>query len=171
MERDASALDGRMSGIVERYGRDDLWARRLGEIHERNGIGAGIEDPRTRGLAAGGTFEGDALGLGSQLCAPSTAPLDASTVKILFEPAAVATSIESSSLIWIAYGVARAMPGSGCLGGSGSRSKNFGESGESFWKAMLVIRFRKARFSSSLRPCFLVPARPFASLRAHRSVR
>ena len=35
-----------------------------------------------------------------------------------------------------------------------------------FWNSTRVIWFRKARFSSSARPCFLVPERPLASLRA-----
>ena len=92
---------------------------------------------------------------------PSTAPLRASTVKSVSEPAAEATSVVSSSVTWRANGVARAAPGAGCCGGSGSRSKR-----RALPASTQVIWLRNGRFSSSLRPCFRVPARPLMSLRA-----
>ena len=62
------------------------------------------------------------LGAAPTCTRPSTRPVFASTVKSLSEPAAVTTSVESSSLTAMPKGVAKARPGSGCSGGSGSRS-------------------------------------------------
>ena len=97
---------------------------------------------------------------------PSTAPLSASTVNRVSDPAADATSVESSPLTWIANGVASAAPGAGCAGGNGSSSMNSGTPHAPPRQSTRVIRFRNARFSISARPCFRVPARPLASLRA-----
>ena len=97
---------------------------------------------------------------------PSTSPLAASTVNSLSDPAAETTSVASSSLIAIANGVASASPAAGCAGGSGSSSMNSGSPHEPPPQSMRVIRFRKARFSSSASPSPSVPARPLASLRA-----
>ena len=54
---------------------------------------------------------------------PRTAPVVASTVNSASEAAAVATSVRSSDVTAIAYGVASAAPGPGSAGGGGSRSK------------------------------------------------
>ena len=97
---------------------------------------------------------------------PRTSPVPASTVKSLSEPAAVATSVESSSLTRMPKGVASAMPSAGCSGGSGSRSKRSGDPQAAAVQGTRVIWLRKARFSISSRPCPCVPARPLATLRA-----
>ncbi len=97
---------------------------------------------------------------------PSTAPLAASTVNSLSDAAAVATSVASSGVAQMANGVANESSRLGWTGGSGSRSKNTGFSALPSLNATLVMRFRNARFSISFSPCFLVPLRPFASLRA-----
>ena len=97
---------------------------------------------------------------------PSTSPVAASTVKSLSDPAAETTRVESSPLTSIANGVASASPAAGCAGGSGSSSITSGVPHESPPQSTRVIRFRKARFSSSASPSPSVPARPLASFRA-----
>ena len=105
-------------------------------------------------------------GTASTAVRPSTSPLAASTVNSLSDPAAETTSVASSSLIAMANGVASASPAAGRAGGSGSSSMSSGSPHEPPLQSMRVIRFRKARFSSSARPSPAVPARPLASLRA-----
>ena len=76
-----------------------------------------------RGAPLGAETKAIPRGAAPTATRPSTVPSLASTVNSLFEPAAVATKVASSSLTWMPNGVARAMPSAGCSGGNGSRSK------------------------------------------------
>lgn len=51
VEDSAAALEGGRGGVVERNGGFQDGPRGVGEIHERNGIGNGIEDPGLGGSA------------------------------------------------------------------------------------------------------------------------
>ena len=82
---------------------------------------------------------------------PSTAPVSASTVNTRLDAAAVTTRVESSPLTAMPNGVARASSRGGSAGGRGSSSKNAGAP-QPAPHATRVMRFRKARFSSSAMP-------------------